>query len=228
MPRLYLFAEGQTEQTFADTVLKPHLALHGVYMHNPVLIAHCRKKGRTHRGGTRKYLPIRNDIIRFLKQEAGNDVFFTSMIDLYGLPADFPGTADAEVLRHDPVSRVRSLEASWSRDIADERFVPFISLHEYEALLFTDISQLAFFFGPARARIARLQRIAEGVITPELINDGVQTAPSKRIIAEFPEYEGAKRTVGPQAAELIGLNEIRRTCPHFDEWVARLEQLGSV
>ena len=34
MARLYLFAEGQTEQTFADTVLKPHLANFGVYMHN--------------------------------------------------------------------------------------------------------------------------------------------------------------------------------------------------
>ncbi len=26
MPRIYLFAEGTTELTFADTVLKPHLA----------------------------------------------------------------------------------------------------------------------------------------------------------------------------------------------------------
>jgi len=32
MARLYLFAEGQTEQTFADTVLKPHLANIGVYL----------------------------------------------------------------------------------------------------------------------------------------------------------------------------------------------------
>jgi hypothetical protein len=226
MPRLYLFAEGQTEQTFADTVLKPHLAHHRVYMHNPVLIAHCRKKGRTHRGGTRKYLPIRNDIIRFLKQETGNDVFFTSMVDLYGLPSDFPGNAEAEALRHDPAARVGSLEGSWSLDIADRRFIPFISLHEYEGLLFTDISQLTFFFGPARSRIARLQRIADGFASPELIDDGVQTAPSKRITAEFPEYEGAKRTVGPQTAELIGLEELRQKCPHFNRWITSLEQLG--
>ena len=91
MPRLYLFAEGQTEQTFADTVLKPHLARFGVYMHKPVLIAHARKKGTVHRGGGRKYLPMKNDIARFLKQDSAADVFFTTMIDLYALHTGFPG-----------------------------------------------------------------------------------------------------------------------------------------
>lgn len=62
MARLYLFAEGSTEQTFANTVLKPHLANFGVYMHNPVLIAHARKKGRIHRGGGRNFTAMQNDI----------------------------------------------------------------------------------------------------------------------------------------------------------------------
>jgi hypothetical protein len=226
MARLYLFAEGQTEQTFADTILKPHLANHEVYMQNPVLIAHCRKKGKIHRGGSRRYTPIRNDIIRFLKQDASRNVFFTTMIDLYGLPSDFPGIEDAENLRGDPRMRVESLEVSWLDDIQDERFIPFIALHEYEGLLFSEISHLDFFFENARARIARLKRIADAVDSPELINDGAQTAPSKRIIAEIPEYEGAKRTVGPQLAELIGLDGIRRKCPHFDGWISRLERLA--
>lgn len=80
MPRLYLFAEGATELTFADTVLKRHLANVGVYLHPPVLIAHAKKKGRVHRGGGRKYVPMKNDILRFLAQEKGGDVFFTTMI----------------------------------------------------------------------------------------------------------------------------------------------------
>jgi hypothetical protein len=69
MARLYLFAEGQTELTFADTVLKPHLAGVGVYLHPPVLIAHARKKGRVHRGGGGRYVPMKNDILRFLAQQ---------------------------------------------------------------------------------------------------------------------------------------------------------------
>jgi hypothetical protein len=228
MARLYFFAEGQTEQTFADTTLKPHFANHAVYMQNPVLIAHCRKKGRIHRGGGRKYVPMRNDIIRFLKQDGNIDVFFTTMIDLYALPSDFPGLENAETLRQDPRARVESLEASWLDDIKDERFIPFITLHEYEGLLFSEISHLEFFYENARARIARLKKIADSFESPELIDDGNQTAPSKRIIAEIPEYEGAKRTVGPQLAELIGLTEIRRKCPHFDSWMSRVEQLGDL
>lgn len=49
MARLYLFVEGQTERTFADILLKPHLATHGVYLHKPILIANARKKGKVHR-----------------------------------------------------------------------------------------------------------------------------------------------------------------------------------
>lgn len=68
MVRLYVFAEGRTEQTCADKVLKPHLANLGVYMPKPVLIAHARKKGRVHRGGGRNFTAMQNDIQRRLKQ----------------------------------------------------------------------------------------------------------------------------------------------------------------
>jgi len=108
--RLYLFAEGLTELTFADTVLKPHLARLGVYLHPPVLIAHARKKRRAHRGGGRKYAPMKNDIVRLMAQEKGADVFFTTMIDLYAIHTEIPGLAEAETLRHMPDKRVQSLE----------------------------------------------------------------------------------------------------------------------
>jgi len=106
MPRLYLFAEGLTEVTFADTVLKPHLSSRGLYLHPPVLIAHAKKKRKVHRGGGRHYVPMKNDIQRFLAQERGADVFFTTMIDLYGIHAELPGLAEADKLRHLPKKRV--------------------------------------------------------------------------------------------------------------------------
>ena len=90
MARLYVFAEGRTEQTFADTLLKPHLAEHGVYMNKPVLIAHAHKKHRTHRGGGRSFRAMQKDIVRFLKQDSADDAYFTSMIDLYALHRGFP------------------------------------------------------------------------------------------------------------------------------------------
>ena len=225
MVRLHVFAEGPTEQTFADTVLKPHLANLGVYMSRPVLIAHARKKGRVHRGGGRNFVSMQNDICRRLKQESGDGVFFTTMIDLYALHRNFPGFEAAEQLRHDPYERVEALEKEWSAETDDRRFVPFIQLHEFEAYLFCDILQLTSFVDNANGRIAHLSQEANKVGSPELINDGQHTSPSKRIIAQIPEFEALKPTAGPQLAERIGLEGIRSQCPHFSAWIHRLEQL---
>ncbi len=227
MARLYLFAEGRTEQTFADIVLKPHLAQHGVFMQKPVLIAHRKNKGKVHRGGVDNYLPMKNDILRFLAQEKYADVFFTTMIDLYGIHADFPGLNEAEKLRHLPEKRVELLEQHFFQDIGDLRFIPYIQLHEYEAYLFADPTGFEFFYDHHAKEIAALKAIADGQATPELINDGEHSAPSKRIIAQLPNYKRAKSVVGPQVAERIGLDVIRGKCPHFSAWLSRLEQLGA-
>lgn len=227
MARLYLFAEGQTEQTFATNVLKPHLAKVGVYLQATILIAHAKKKGKVHRGGGRKYVPMKNDIRRFLTQEKAGDVFFTTMIDLYAIHTEFPGLDKAEKLRHSPDKRVEALERAFAEDIDDLRFVPYIQLHEYETYLFSDPTQFRFFYDHHEKAISALKAIADGYTTPELIDDGPLSAPSKRIIAELPDYEGAKSAVGPQVAELIGLDVIRGKCPHFSAWLSRLEQLGT-
>lgn len=225
MARLYLFAEGQTEQTFASNVLRPHLANTQVFMHAPLLIAHAKKKGIVHRGGGRKYIPMKNDILRFLAQEKARDVFFTTMIDLYAIHDDFPGLREAEKLRNLPYQRVEALERAFSDDIGDDRFVPYIQLHEYETYLFVDPTQFGFFYEQAAPAISALKAIADKT-EPELINDGPHSAPSKRIIAEIPDYEGAKSVVGPQVAELIGLPAIRQKCPHFNQWLSHIERLN--
>jgi hypothetical protein len=88
------------------------------------------------------------------------------------------------------------------------------------------VSSFWYFYDHHEKQIAALNAIAEGHATPELIDDGQHSAPSKRIIAEFPDYEDAKPAIGPQVAELIGLEVIRGKCPHFAAWLSRLEQLG--
>ena len=225
MVRLRLFAEGATEQTFANNMLKRHLANFGVYMEKPVLIAHARKKGKVHRGGGRKFIPMQNDICRFLKQESGQNVFFTTMIDLYALHKDFPGLEQAENLRIHPYKRVQALEKSWLDETGDKRFIPFIQLHEFEGYLFSDVSQFASFFENADSRISALWKIADKFQSPELIDDGQHTAPSKRIRSQFPDY--SKVTTGPQIVERIGLETIRSNCPHFNAWIEKLENLGT-
>jgi hypothetical protein len=227
MARLYLFAEGQTEQTFADSVLRPHLSGHGVYLHKPVLIASARRKGRIFRGGGRKYLPMKNDILRFLKQEKGPDVLFTTMIDLYAIAADLPGFAGAEKLRGTPTKRVEYLEEAFGQDIGDSRFLPFIQLHEFETYLFVEPRQFESFYENCEKQVNHLQGIRDAHATPEMIDDNPNSAPSKRIVSQFPDYEDAKPVVGPRVAELIGVDAIRAACPHFHSWLVRLEASGS-
>jgi len=228
MRRIYFFVEGQTEQTFVDIVLKPHLEKWEFIVHPPILTAHGRKNGKAHRGGVLKFLPMQKDIERILKQEKNNsDVVFTTMIDLYALPSDFPARERAEDYRIDPYRRVEALEEAWSEETDDRRFIPFIQLHEFEAYLFADISKIAMQINVADSKVANLQEIADEYESPELINDGQQTAPSKRIIAHIPEYAGSKVTVGPLTADEIGLEKIRSKCRHFASWLTRLEQLGT-
>ncbi len=227
MVRLYLFAEGQTEQTFADNVLQLHLAQWGIYIY-PVLIAHAKRKGKIHRGGSGRgnYEPMKNDIIRFLKQEKSADVFFTTMIDLYAIHGNFPGLSEANNLTLTPQKWVEFLERRFAEDINDPRFIPYIQLHEYEAYLFADLSHFSELYDNCTEEIKTLQDIADEYETPELINDGENTAPSKRIIAQFPAYKKAKVIEGSQLAELIGLKVIRSKCPHFNDWLSRLEGIG--
>lgn len=225
--RLHLFAEGTTELVFAREVLVPHLAGLGVYLYNPVLVAHARKKGRIHRGGGRRFRPMQNDIERRLKEDRSDDAYFTTMIDLYALHHDFPRRKEADRLLSRPYDRVTYLEKSWQDETNDRRFLPFIQLHEFEAYLFADLTQLAEFFDNATRGIRKLQDIADGAKSPELIDDGQHTAPSKRIIAQFPTYKSLKTTVGPQMAKLIGLHTIRSACPHFDRWLGSLERLAT-
>jgi hypothetical protein len=226
MVRLYLFAEGQTEQIFARRVLTPHLAAFKVCLQHPVLVANARRKGVIHRGGGRRYLPMKNDIVRFLRQDSSSDAFFTTMIDLYAIHRDFPGLNDAERFRISPPSRVEYLEKMFAQDLCDRRFIPYIQLHEFEAYLFSLPEKFRLHYRAADRSIAALKAIADQHTTPELIDDGQHTAPSKRIIAEFPDYEDAKTVVGTQVAEAIGLEVIRRNCPHFNSWLSRLEALA--
>jgi hypothetical protein len=231
MTRLYIFAEGQTEQTYADTVLKRHLAAFGVYVQGPVLIAHTRRRRVTHRGGGHHYEAMKADIVRFLRQEKADDVFFTTMIDLYAIAKDFPGIEAADRLRHLPYERVKKLEEGFAADISDpygrpSRLIPYIQVHEFEAVLFSQPQAFSAFFDNCGREVEALKKIVQECGEPELIDDGSETAPSKRIARLFPDYEGAKPTYGPLIAEEIGIAAVRGRCPHFDAWLKRLESLS--
>jgi hypothetical protein len=144
------------------------------------------------------------------------------MVDFFGLPRDFPGREATRGMA-DPLDRVRALENSFAADIEDPRFIPYIQLHEFEALLFSSPDSFAVRFPERAAPIQELHAIRAAFPSPEHIDDGLETAPSKQILAVFPDYD--KVAVGPVVINHIGLDKVRRECRHFNDWVSRLEEL---
>jgi hypothetical protein len=143
------------------------------------------------------------------------------MVDLYRIPSDAPGFEEARAIR-DPIERARMLELRLREDIADWRFLPYIQVHEFEALLFSEPSAFRNAFPEAAVEIERLDEIADTMPSPEHIDDGFDTSPSKRIASLLSEF--AKPVHGPMIVNHIGLATIRRKCFHFDEWYRDLLQ----
>ena len=223
MIRLHITTEGQTEQRFVDSVLRPHLAGFNVFSDaRCVLVSKDKRAAKEYRGGLVNYEKAKKDIQAWLKEDKNDECRFTSMFDLYALPDNFPGYAEAK-LKATPYERVRFLEEEMTEDIGDSRFIPYIQLHEFEALILVDPQKLDGEYLEHDRQIKALLAMV-GTQNPELINDGPTTAPSKRILTEIPEYN--KATAGPAVAEKIGLKTLREKCPHFNEWLLKLENLA--
>jgi hypothetical protein len=219
--RLYIVVEGQSEREFIDQTLKLHLA-HRFIDVKPRVVQTNRKLDK--RGGILNFEIVRRDIERLLREDQSPAARFTTMIDLYGLPSDFPGwdKAAMQALRTD---RVATLEAAFQAALGDSRFSPHLQVHEFEALLYCDLTELGRRIEGADAALRKLADEVAGM-KPEDINEGASTAPSKRIIRHVPLYDRLKVRVGAPTAAAIGLLKLRDRCPHFDAWVSTLERLG--
>lgn len=103
------------------------------------------------------------------------------------------------------------------------RFISYISLYEFEALIFSDLSILRRIYFDNDRQIDELVALSQEV-NPELINEDPETCPSKRIKKAIRSYN--KRFAGSRVAKAIGLSKIRSRCKHFDEWIGKLERLA--
>jgi hypothetical protein len=226
MSKLVMIVEGPTERAFVQQHLGAHLARYGIHAW-PVLPGR-----RGTQGGVRHWTAALDDILRVLRD--GNDC--TTMFDFYGLPDDWPGRPHAAAMpyhlkaRHVERSIMAEVEAAMRGVEGAGRFVPYIQLHEFEALLFADVAVLASVASTITEGTAEaFERHFAGIVqaaggNPEAINDHYTTCPSRRILAVVPRYRKVQH--GAIIAGRIGLGEIRRRCRHFADWVARLESLA--
>jgi hypothetical protein len=218
MAKVLILVEGQTEETFIRDVLAPHLRKQNVHLITKLVVTKRVKFGGQFKGGISSYDKVEGDIRRLLNDSSADLV--TTMLDYYGLPDDFPGVCSRPP--GDCYHRVAHIEEEFRKDIDHLRFEPYLSLHEFEALVFVDPKRWGFVFAD-REKAQALQAVRDGFAGPEEIDEGPETAPSKRIRAIFPAYQ--KTLHGPLATKELGLQAIRDACPHFNQWVTRLESL---
>lgn len=220
MVRVHVFVEGQTEKMFVQSILLSYFARKEIFLLP-------RQLGRPrHKRGICAYPLARRDILATLKQEA--HTFCTTMFDYYAMPDSWP---QREVAKRNPFPQKSVMvEHAILADIASElgegfdrsRFIPYVQMHEFEALLFSEPGLLAA--GLELADESEVRCIRNEFGSPEEINDSEQTAPSKRIKRLDPSYQ--KVNDGVLISQKIGLDTMRAQCPHFNAWVEKLEALA--
>lgn len=227
--QLYILCEGSTELTFASKVLAPYFQTYSIYV-KPVLLCTSKKKGSY--GGVTNYAKIVNDLTSIfggIRKSANETHIVTTMLDLYALPTDVPGYEFA-IRFPNPYDRVACIERAFGEAISHRLFIPYIQLHEFESLLFSDISKLSIEYPKAISEIEQLKEATDRIENgnPELINHGVNTAPSKRIIKCLAnKYNYDKVRGGTAVASHITLPVIMERCTHFREWIERIVELSN-
>ncbi len=216
MRRIKILVEGQTERIFTNEILEPHF-----HEKNLSVISVLLQEA----GGIPKYSRAIKEILKALKSDRNS--FCTTMIDFYGMPNDWPGRTESQSCQNYK-DKAQKIEQALLNDAINQmgdswnpaQFIPYVQMHEFEALLFSDISVLA---NDNPSIILRLTSRL-GVSCPEEINDNYDTCPSRRIKQQIKEYN--KQVSGIIAAKKIGLTKMREKCPHFNEWIEKLEGIG--
>lgn len=227
MKYINIIAEGSSEEIFVNDVLVRHFAPMNKFVSvRKIETGWDRINHKPAKGGLLKYIKLKNDVQRWIQSDKGKaDTWYTTFVDLYAFPKDLqsPYTSEIQAIVQ-PDQKIKALEEAIAKDINHPSFIPYVQLHEFEALLMVEPDRLLDMYPDGKAGIARLKRDIQGM-NPEEINESPQTAPSKRIIQHLPEYEGQKAQVGPMVAEDIGLHLLRQKCPHFNDWITQLENI---
>ena len=220
MIRILFLCEGHTELDFVHKVLAPHF-----YAMNPTVTISARLfhtktvpvEGTIPKGGLGSYEKVKAQILDICKHDRKQIV--TTIIDFYGLPNDFACIGLDKSNGY--IDHARNVEQKFENDIDCSNFYAYLMIHEFEALLFSKPSEFMDWFDEESVEI--IQKIADMHESPEHINSGIDSAPSKRLKQILHGYD--KVFHGPMIASQITLETMREKCPHFNEWITRLEKL---
>lgn len=209
MKNVYVYCEGQTEESFIREVLYPYFINQGIYIY-PIICTAKRTATKKIRGGVSGYAKIKKELTLICRQHRNE--YVTTMFDYYAMPEDTP-----EIDYHDQdiISSIKHIEEAINHDIGQSNCKFHFMLHEFEAILFSKPDSFALI---ADSDVVNsVQAIRDSYPTPEHINNSPETAPSKRLKSLIPNY--AKIKNGTLLSKTIGIDVIMDQCPHFREWI---------
>lgn len=218
MVRLAVICEGKTERLFCEQLLRPHLLSSCVDLSAIEIGVECKQSG-----GNVSFSRVIHDVELLLMDYD----YVTTLVDFFRLGSGWLPIADvSDRSSSEQGVAVESFACEEARRLLGEnaeRFLPNVLMHEFEALLFTNpeaIVETTY----AHAALGPLQEVSRQFVSPEDINTGRATAPSKRLAQMKANY--GKVAHGARIAAKIGLSAIRVKCPHFDSWLRSLEGLA--
>ena len=225
--KIIIITEGQTEETFVKNILVPHFKEFNIEL-QPSSVTTSTNNYQKFKGGFSKLSHLEKDIQNWMNDiQNQSHCFLSTMLDLYAFPFKDDGNLFNNINQQfTGKEKAKCTENYLSNKFNNNKFIPYIQLHEFEALLFTDTNCIHKQFYRLKPSILKgLNNNIKG-LSPEEINDSKDTAPSKRIIKFYPEYKFNKPIYANIICSNIGLKKIREKCPHFDNWIKKLESIN--
>ena len=211
--KIMILVEGQAEEDFVKDVL-----YHYFFNKNVLVFHSIIETSERHRGGYTTYYKKKNELKTLLSKSYD---IVTTMFDYYKLGKDSPGWHFQSMISC--YDKVKHLENAFNLDIDNPKFIPYIQLHEFEALLFVnpELTAKNLIIGADSSVLeSQIENIKKDFNNnPEEINQDLP--PSKRISSIFCAYK--KTYHGSLIAKSLGSNAIKQSCPHFKEWIESLE-----
>lgn len=206
MKQLIIICEGPTEKAFCQEILYDRLMDKGVLLTCVLPV----ESG----GGIVNWHPLRKQIGKAM----GATCYVTTFIDYYKLKQSYPNYEQALQCNSPEL-----IEEGMYKEVGNSRFIPYIQIHEFEALLFCDIAPFVDRFDTKDVERDEIEKIIRDYPNPEMINHGEMTAPSKRLERHIRKYD--KIIDGKAIASKLGLDVIMERCPHFKSWIEKLENI---
>lgn len=196
MVRICISVEGATEERFVKSSLEPYFAQRNIFI-TPVSL-----------DGNVSVDRVSHELNKLLYSF---DVV-TTLYDFYGFKKMIGGETKS------------SLEARILKSVPEQlrdNLIPYVQMYEFEGLLFSSPSAMANILQEKEIKAWAEDILDQFNGDPELINNSSETAPSKRLAKK--SYR--KTTHGPNIMNEIGLDEVRKKCTGFNDWLNLLENL---